>query len=275
MAAGSSEGSSRPAVVVPTDGQVPYPVEWDNPVVEPSGNNKFPWSDAKREQHIEINGPEAVFAVDISDDELQLPPADDDEGPMNGSCMPGPGRSRSPPRRAQQPLPLAVPDVLSSLAVRDVLPSQTQIFPQQAGFIPKYAVNAVSNLPCEISCRFPVDCDEEMEFDAKMRHCREMIWKFLLPNPQISKWYIGITASPDWRWGRLGHCLEYDCMVLVLVARTSADIHRIEEALVREFAGWRGLQNIKAEAKGSLRGCPFFMYFCFGTGLLRRGGGRN
>jgi len=277
---------------------------------------------------LEGQGPEAV-EVERSDDELpplplpppadddvlddgdvfELPPLpppadDDDEGPMNGSCMPGPGRSRSPPRRAQQPLPLSVRDVLSSLAAgSDVLSSQTQLFPEPAasdpsaslhqwlrlqthifpavkfaspavksGFIPKYAENAVSNLPCEISCRFPDDRDEEMEFDAKMRHCRQTILKIMLPNPQISKWYIGITASPDWRWGPLGHSLEYNCMVLLLVARTSADNHRLEEALIRAYAGWRGLQNIKPEAKGSKQGCPHFLYLCFGTGPLRRGG---
>ena len=217
----------------------------------------------------------------------------------NGSCMTERPRSRSPPprrllwdtfnvtatnvpsssRQGSASAPMSMPIGISISTSSGILQNHPwlgnflKVTPGAGhrGFVPQYAAGAVAQLPPAIKTRFPTDSADEMEFAALLTHCKCVISQVLAGGP--ASWYIGITACPPYRWGDLGHCLDYSCMYLLIVSRTSSLTRGLEEVLIKHYMNMhdRRLQNVDPKATGCMQGSPHFLYVCFAApGPFRR-----
>ena len=186
---------------------------------------------------------------------------------MNGSCMSGRVRSRSPPQR------FVVYCRRRSNENDDSRSKAAAVAPlPPGGCVPTCAAFEVSNLPPFIKPRFPSRPADEMERPALLRHCHSVISHIRATNPR--PWYIGITASPLFRWN-MSHFRDYTWMNLLVASRTSELTHSIESELIEVYIAMHDitLQNIDPRAKGSMQGSPSFCYVVWDVpGPLRRRG---
>ena len=193
---------------------------------------------------------------------------------LNGSCMAGPrqGRSRSPQPRVNHNWVWMPASAQREHAARQgVMRSAAQ-----APYLPPYAAHALRNLPPHIKKVLPPADPRDMEFAELFAHCRQKIAAIRGNAPR--QWYIGICATPLWRWG-LGHHIDYECMYLLVAGLSSETTRPLEKALIKHFQAQcdRLLQNITPDAVGSLFGRPHFLYVCFASAdscnaLIRRRG---
>ena len=193
---------------------------------------------------------------------------------LNGSCMAGPrqGRSRSPqPRVSHNWVWMPASAQREHAARQGVMRSAAQ-----PPYLPPYAAHALRNLPPHIKKVLPPADPRDMEFAELFAHCLQKIATIRGNAPR--QWYIGICATPLWRWG-LGHHIDYECMYLLVAGLSSETTRPLEKALIKHFQAQcdRLLQNITPDAVGSLFGRPHFLYVCFASAdscnaLIRRRG---
>ena len=186
---------------------------------------------------------------------------------MNGSCMPyyrgaNGSRSRSPQRR-QFCASMVLAD---SHCERNVPPRPGSL----TGCIPSFAKSEVAHLPPHIKCRFPSEPADEMNREALRKHCHSVIRSVRAADPQ--RWYIGVCASPKFRW-HMGHYEDYIGMYLLVTSRSAELTRSLEEELITFYLATRlsKLQNIDPNAAGTMRGSPHFLYVTYDIpGPLRR-----
>ena len=203
---------------------------------------------------------QATEIDDSSSDESQqqIPELEEEEGDLNrsnGSCM----TARIGEPRRSPPL-IAHNWVYMPASERQAKKKRSPT--DQLNYWPSYANHALKNLPPHIKLRLPWACPEEIEFSELFEHCIRQI--AIIKGGVPRRWYIGICASPVFRYN-LGHDADYECLFLLVVAKTSEITRPLEVDLVQHYQDQHDLllQNITPYASGSTAGSPHLLYCGF------------